>query len=219
MISFYRRLPPLLQRIILSGLMLGGFALISTSLLSLTNLATKEAIAESERQSLLKNLIQILPPELFDNDLLQSSREFNDILLGHSKPARLYRAKKAHKTVAIIISTQAPNGYNGRIKLLVGVMKDGSIAGVRVSSHRETPGLGDDIELSKSEWVLSFNGHSLKNTAFNQWRVKKDGGIFDQFTGATITPRAVVKSLASTLLYVEKNHHSLFTENEAVKKP
>lgn len=122
----------------------------------------------------------------------------------------VYRARLNGSDSAVIISSQAPNGYNGRISILVGIFFDGTIAGVRVTSHRETPGLGDDVELAKSDWILSFNGKSLKIPLEEKWEVKKDGGNFDQFTGATITPRAIVAAVLNTLKFYEDNQVLLY---------
>ncbi len=201
---------PLLRSIALSALILGGFAAISTTLLSLTNLATRDAIIESERLALLKNLQEIIPADRYNNDLQSDRILVRHSLLGTSLPLEAYRARLDDKNIAVIITSQAPNGYNGTIQLLTGIYADGTIAGVRVTSHRETPGLGDVIELSKSDWILSFNNTSLKKPVIEKWLVKKDGGYFDQFTGATITPRAVVASVRNTLRFYAENRDTLF---------
>ncbi len=203
-------LSPLSRNVIVSALVLGGFAIISTSLLSLTNIATRDAIAQSEKNALLKNLQQILPPERFDNELFSDRIKVRNSLLGTSLPVDVYRAKLAGEDAAVIIASQAPNGYNGKILLLVGINADGSLAGVRVSSHRETPGLGDEIDIAKSDWILDFNGKSIGDPTSEKWLVKKDGGVFDQFTGATITPRAVVNTVHNTLKYFAVNRDFLF---------
>lgn len=201
---------PLLRSIALSALVLGGFAAISTSLLSLTNLATRDAIIESERLALLKNLQEIIPANRYNNDLQSDRILVRHSLLGTSLPLEAYRARLDDQDVAVIIASQAPNGYNGTIQLLTGIYTDGTIAGVRVTNHRETPGLGDVIELSKSDWILGFNNTSLKKPVIEKWLVKKDGGYFDQFTGATITPRAVVASVRNTLRFYAENRDTLF---------
>ncbi len=197
----------------MSAAILGGFAAISTTLLLTTHIFTKDAISESERLTLLKNLQEILPEERFDNDLLNDRIEVLHPLLGSNAPVNVYRARLKGKNSAVIINTQANNGYNGRIKMLVGINIDGTLAGVRVISHKETPGLGDDIELSRSNWVLSFSGKSIINPGKKGWQVKKDGGYFDQFTGATITPRAVVQSVHKTLKYYNENTNLLLEKN------
>jgi electron transport complex protein RnfG len=116
--------------------------------------------------------------------------------------------------VAAVLASIAPDGYAGTIKLLVGINYDGSIAGVRVVSHKETPGLGDAIEAERSDWILGFNGHSLREPGEERWKVKKDGGIFDQFSGATITPRAIVAAVHNTLSYYQNNREALFAAAE-----
>ncbi len=111
---------------------------------------------------------------------------------------------------AVVLKFNAVNGYNGNITLLAGINSDGSLRGVRIISHKETPGLGDAIEIEKSDWALDFSGKSLSNPEPDQWAVKRDGGEFDQFTGATITPRAVVDAVRLALEYFEANHEYLF---------
>jgi len=131
-------------------------------------------------------------------------------LLGTESESLVYRARLQGEPVAVIFNSIAPNGYSGRINLLVGVYFDGSLAGVRAVKHAETPGLGDVIELKKSDWVLGFDSRSLDNPRLDKWKVKRDGGVFDQFTGATVTPRAVVEAVKNTLLYYEKNAENLY---------
>ncbi|CAG0878801.1 unnamed protein product [Cyprideis torosa] len=200
--------------IIVSAIVLGCFAAFSTALLSITNYATFDAIQESKKQALLRNLQALLPAGTFDNDLVNDRISVRDPLLGSTDATDVYRARLGEENVAVIISTVAPNGYNGRISMLVGIFEDGRIAGVRITSHRETPGLGDEIELSKSDWILDFDGKSLKLPTENQWRVKRDGGVFDQFTGATITPRAVVAAVHNTLKFYRNHKAQLFNTIE-----
>ena len=172
------KLPPLARSITLSALILGSFAVVSTTLLSLTNIATRDAIAKSERLALLKNLQEILPADRYDNDLYADRITVRHSLLGTSLPVDAYRATLDGSDVAVIIASQAPNGYNGKILLLIGIYTDGTLAGVRVNGHRETPGLGDVIETSKSDWVFGFDGKTLGNPPLEKWQVKKDGGEF-----------------------------------------
>jgi electron transport complex protein RnfG len=122
----------------------------------------------------------------------------------------VYRARKYGWPVAVVLAPVAPDGYNGTIRLLVAIKMDGTLAGVRVIQHRETPGLGDAIEAERSDWILGFDGKSLNDPVQEKWKVKRDGGDFDQFTGATITPRAVVKAVNKALLYFRLHGHSLF---------
>jgi len=195
-----------------AGALLAAFALAGGGLLALTYSGTRERIAENERAFTLRSLNEIVDTHRYDNDLftdvvLVTDRE----LLGSKDPVSIYRARKDGKAVAAIIASRAPDGYNGTIKLLVGINVDGSLAGVRITGHRETPGLGDGIELERSNWVLDFDGHGLGHPAIEGWQVKRDGGDYDQFTGATITPRAVVRAVKNTLLYFDAHKNALFS--------
>ena len=199
------------RQILLSGLFLCLFAVVGTSFVAVTEYNTRQAIAENEYRVLLRNLTALLPADKLDNDIV------NDILLipaatllGTDNESQVYRARLHGNPVAAIFNTIAPNGYSGKIHLLVGVYVDGSIAGVRALKHAETPGLGDALEIRKSRWILDFNGKSLDNPARTKWRVKRDGGVFDQFTGATISPRAVVQAVKNTLLYYEQHANTIF---------
>jgi electron transport complex protein RnfG len=131
----------------------------------------------------------------------------------------VYRARLHGEPVALVIAAVAPDGYSGTIRLLVGINVDGSLSGVRVVAHRETPGLGDAIEEERSDWILGFTGKSLQNPPLQKWAVKKDGGAFDQLTGATITPRAVVKAVRQALLYYRDQKDALFAQNETTSQP
>ncbi len=201
----------LVRQMLISALLLGGFAVIGTAMVALTHEATAERIAANHRARLLKSLHLLVTPEMHDNDLVTDMITVTDKeLLGTDKPVRVWRARKDGKPVAVIINSVAPDGYNGRIELLVAIRQDGTLLGVRVISHHETPGLGDAIEAEKSNWIHSFDNHSLKDPDPKHWKVKRDGGVFDQFTGATITPRAVVKAVYRTLVYFEKHRDELF---------
>ncbi|MCJ7558124.1 MAG: electron transport complex subunit RsxG [Gammaproteobacteria bacterium] len=195
-----------------AGALLAVFALAGGSLLALTYSGTRERIAENERAFTLRSLNEIVDTHRYDNDLFTDVVLVTDRdLLGSKDPVSVYRARKNGQAVAAIIASQAPDGYNGTIKLLVGVNVDGGLAGVRITGHRETPGLGDGIELERSNWVLDFAGHGLGRPAIEGWQVKRDGGDFDQFTGATITPRAVVRAVKNTLLYFDAHKNDLFS--------
>ncbi|SIN95520.1 electron transport complex protein RnfG [Sulfurivirga caldicuralii] len=162
-------------------------------------------IEQARVETLKSQLNETIPQTAYDNDLLQDTVMIRaPELLGTDKPVTLYRARKNGKPVGVVFETIAPDGYSGDIHLLVGIYADGRIAGVRVLEHRETPGLGDKIELKKSPWILSFDGKRLTPENEAQWHVKKDGGIFDQFTGATITPRAVVKAVKKALAFYQQ---------------
>jgi electron transport complex protein RnfG len=195
---------------LIGSLILGLFAVAGTGLVALTHDGTAERIAENERQSLLRSLHQIITPDSHDNDIYTDTIEVSNPLLGTNQPVMVYRARLGKLPVAAVIASIAPDGYAGTIKLLVGINYDGTLAGVRVVSHRETPGLGDAIEAERSDWVLGFNRRSLEEPDEKRWKVKKDGGVFDQFSGATITPRAIVGAVHNTLRYFQNNREALF---------
>jgi len=205
----------LMRNMIISALLLGLFAVAGTAIVSLTFDLTRDTIADMEREYLLNSLHIILAENEHDNDLFSDTRQLlAPQQLGSKKPITVYRARKAGKPVAAVFSSVAPDGYNGDIHLLVGVYADGSLAGVRVLKHLETPGLGDRIEADRSDWILGFDGLTLRHPDNKGWAVKKDGGSFDQFTGATITPRAVVKAVHKTLLYFQQNRQMIFAPTE-----
>jgi len=199
------------RQILLSGLFLLLFAVAGTTLVATTELASRDAIADNERRVLLRNLHALLPANELDNDIATDTiRLPPSPLLGTEEASTAYRARLDGEPVAVIFNSIAPDGYNGRIYLLVGVYVDGSVAGVRVVKHAETPGLGDGIEARKSPWIHGFDGKSLQDPRPDGWAVKRDGGEFDQLTGATITPRAVVAAVRNTLLYYQHNADMLF---------
>ena len=195
------------------ALLMGIVTLIVCSLLLMVNNLTAEPIANRQREDLTKLLDQVLPAHVYDNQPLDKKYKIKI----DDKEFAFYRAKLKGKVSAIVLFTQSA-GYSGDISLLVAITADGALSGVRVLSHTETPGLGDKIELAKSNWILSFNGLSLNNPDKKNWAVKKDGGQFDAFTGATITPRAVVKCIYTTLLQF-KNNKAFFlqTDQEAAR--
>lgn len=201
-----------------SALLLGLFALVGTGIVAIIFSGTEEPIAEAERAFMLRSLHAVIKPELHDNDIFTDMITVTSPgLLGTRKNVPVFRARKNGKPVALAIIPVAPDGYVGPIKLLVAISVDGTVLGVRVLSHRETPGLGDSIEEKRSNWILGFDGHSLSNPESKGWRVRRDGGKFDQFTGATITPRAVVKAVHNTLKYFERNRDRLFQQPSIVK--
>ena len=201
------------RQVLISGAFLWLFAVAGTTLVAFTESSTSAAIAENERQLLLRNLYALLPRDQFDNDIATDTIELPAApLLGTDSSSIAYRARRNGEPIAIVFNSIATNGYSGSIHLLVGVYVDGSLAGVRVVRHSETPGLGDAIELRKSDWITGFDGKSLDNPQSAGWRVKRDGGEFDQLTGATITPRAVVRAVHNTLLYYQGNTDKLFAQ-------
>jgi len=202
----------LVRHMLMTALLLGLFAVLGTGMVALTQHETKQAIIDNERAYLLRTLNSLVPPTAYDNALYQDTITVTDpALLGTAKPVTIYRARRAGTPVAAILTTRAPGGYNGTIKLLVAIRYNGVIMGVRVVSHQETPGLGDSIDAKKSNWIHSFDGHSLNQPNDLGWRVEKDGGIFDQFTGATISPRAVVKAVHDSLKYYQLHKEEIFT--------
>jgi electron transport complex protein RnfG len=195
------------------------FALLGTAMVAYTYDQTREQIAANERATLLRKLHRLIAPETHNNVLLEDTVSVQDeALLGSENPVMVYRARKDGEPVALVIAAIAPDGYSGPIKLLIGINVDGSLSGVRVVAHRETPGLGDAIDESRSDWIRSFDGKSLHAPDVERWAVRKDGGEFDQLTGATITPRAVVKAVRNALLYYRDHKEALFApadEDEA----
>lgn len=200
------------KSILIAAVILGCFGLIGTTLVTLTEQGTRAQIIENERQALLKQLGQLVPIDAIDNNLLEHPHWINlKEILGEER-SRLYFGTTAGNLYAIIYEVTAPNGYAGPIKLLVAARQDASISGVRVVSHHETPGLGDKIELLRSDWILGFNDKSLDNPRPERWKVKKDGGDFDQLTGATITPRAIVGAVKKVLQLHQQQGKTLFAD-------
>ncbi|PTA50367.1 electron transport complex subunit RsxG [Shewanella morhuae] len=196
-----------------NGFLLALFALICTGLVAVVNQQTADKITQQEQQELMRVLHQLIPDEMHDNDLTaQCTLLLDKEALGTDNPMPAYIATMAGKPVAIAIEAIAPDGYNGNIKLIVGVNTQGEVLGVRTLTHQETPGLGDKIELRKSNWVSQFVGKMLDSQDDKQWLVKKDGGDFDQFTGATITPRAYVKAVKNAVWYFNNNQAQIFSQ-------
>lgn len=201
------------------SLRLGLFALGTAVLLTLINVGTSARIAEQRRIAERAALEQVLPPTQHDNDLLQDSFVLEPAstqfaqpeLLGLSTPRPAYIARQNGQVSGVILPAETAEGYSGTIVQLVGIDRDGNITGVRVLQHNETPGLGDKIEPRKHPWIFSFDGRSLANTDVVLWQVKKDGGDFDQFVGATITPRAVVGAVHKALQFFEANREQLLS--------
>jgi electron transport complex protein RnfG len=179
---------------------------------ALTQYLTEDQIKQQERKQLLSVLNQVIPETMHDNALTQACTMVSSPELGtlHAMPA--YIATKNGEPTAIAIESIAPDGYNGEIKVITGIDNQGKILGTRVLSQKETPGLGDKIDLRVSDWVLSFTGKEVTEANWNSWRVRKDGGDFDQFTGATITPRAVVKVVRNTVNYVNNTRDEILSQ-------
>lgn len=203
-----------------TGWLLGAFAIVCTALIAYTYDNTAPRIADNEREFLLRSIHTLIPSTQHDNDIYTDTIAVTSPdLLGSRDPVPVYRARKNGEPVALAMTPLAPDGYSGTIKLLVAIAYDGSLLGVRVTSHKETPGLGDAIEITRSNWIAGFSGRSLNNPDEKGWHVKKDGGIFDQFTGATITPRAVVKAVHKSLEYYAAHRDELFAPSPSEATP
>lgn len=192
---------------------LAVFALVASVLLGFADLATRDVIQLRLEEDLKASLDEVVPPAMHDNDLLADTMTISsaDANIG-AEQTLVYLAKQQGQISAVCFKLVAPDGYSGPISLVMGIDMNGEILGVRVLSHTETPGLGDKIEIGKTQWVLSFNGKSLINLSPAQWAVKKDGGVFDQFAGATITPRKTVQAIKRGLEFFRTHRAELIGE-------
>jgi len=206
------------QPILAAGLLLTLFAIAGAGLVAFTENQTRERIAANERQALLRSLNALVPQESIDNDIVTDTIFVNDVERLGGEHIQVYLGRKQNQPVAAVFTTIVPDGYSGPIKLLVAVRADGTLGGVRVVAHKETPGLGDKVEERKSDWILGFKGKSLGNPDISHWKVKRDGGDFDQFTGATITPRSIVNAVKNTLLYYQSHGAELFKAPQPTQK-
>jgi len=189
------------QRTLIHGLILGAFCLGFGTLLVMTNGYTKDDIALRAVEDRQNSLAQVIPESIHDNNLATDTLTLKN---DQGNEVVVYLATKEGKVTGAAFETSSP-GYSGAIKVMLGVDLEGKILGARVLSHKETPGLGDKIEVKKGDWILRFTGLSLGNPPLDKWKVKKDGGQFDQFAGATITPRAVVKAIREGLQFFDAN--------------
>ena len=195
-----------------NAILLALFAIICTGAIALINMVTKPIILEQQQIALQNNIDELISADRYDNQILNSCfLVVDESLLGDNNPKQVFIATKNGQPVATMIQTSTFKGYSGEIKLLVGIDNEGKITGVRINSHTETPGLGDKIQTNKSDWIFSFNGQEYLPSESEKWEVKKDGGNFDAFTGATITPRAVIHAVRDTLIYYNKNKPELFS--------
>ncbi|MDR3427310.1 MULTISPECIES: electron transport complex subunit RsxG [Silvimonas] len=195
------------------ALTLLAFTSVFTALMAGTYALTKDIVDKNQADAERALIAQVLPAGSYDNNLLADKTmvpKAEAAELGNADASPIYLAKKAGKTVGAVVEATAPDGYAGKIKLLIGVAPDGQVLGVRVVDHKETPGLGDYIDSKISNWIDQFNGKGLGNPPLERWKVKKDGGDFDSHAGATISPRAVVKALGKTLVYVTAHKAQLF---------
>ena len=207
---------PVLQNALRTSVILFLFTLIGTALLAYTYRNTHSIIEKSAQAEKLALINQVLPKQLYDNDLLGAWRELPaHPLLGTRKPSGMWLATKGGQPAGVVLEAVAPEGYSGDISLLIGIDANGTLTGVRVTQHKETPGLGDYIQLSKSPWVLQFDGKSYHPDQDDLWRVKKDGGEYDSRAGATITPRAIVKAVREALKYFQLHRETLLRPQES----
>lgn len=195
-----------------NGATLALFACASTGLVAVTHTLTANTIAEQQREQLKQQLNQVIPHSLHDNELYAACTLLSspEMLGAENTPA--YIAKLGDETSGIAIEAVAPDGYNGAIRILVGMDAEGVITGTRVLAHNETPGLGDKIDMRVSDWVLGFSGKTVSDNNLADWQVKKDGGLFDQFTGATITPRAMVKAVKNSVSYYKQHKAQILAQ-------
>jgi electron transport complex protein RnfG len=211
---------PPLRRVAGTLLVLMLLAAASLALQAFVAARTAARIDANARAFAMRQLDEIVAPGTYDNALASDVIVVRDEeLLGGPGPRTIYRAYADTEPVAAVISTVAPDGYSGRIALLVGVLADGRIAGVRVTAHRETRGLGDRIELRHSDWITRFDGRSLRDPPPARWAVRANGGEFDQFTGATVTPQAVVEAARDALIYFGAHRDEIFAAPAQVPTP
>jgi len=177
---------------------------------------SKERIAANRRARLIASLNSVLDPALRERDLATVRIDVTDAALGN-EPVDVYVAEDGDTPVAAVFATTETEGYNSTIHLMIGVSPGGVLTGVRAISHRETPGLGDQIDIQKSKWITQFDGKSLDMPERSLWLVDKDDGKFDSITGATVTSRGVVKGVKNTLLYFERHRDELFTAAAAAR--
>ena len=189
-------------------LILSLVTMLTSGLLMLSEHLTHEKIAQQKKLVLLDSLKQLIPPNLHDNDLIQSSKTIHEPqLLGHREPQQLYIGRLKNHLSVVAIPVTSRLGYSGDIDIMVGILSNGKMTTVKILEQHETPGLGDLILPTKSDWLLQFPAISLDNISHQNWAVKRDGGHFDQITGATISPRAVVKAIKQALDYFK--YHQL----------
>lgn len=219
--SHLAKAPSAMKMAVRTAVILFLFVVIFTGLLSgayLWTLPTIEAAAAEEKMKLIN---EVLPRASYDNDLLKDAVPLApDAALGQDEASTAYRARLRGQASALVLEALAPDGYAGRIRLLIALGADGTVLGVRVTQHKETPGLGDYIEPKKDKnkghpWITQFDGRLPTDANEREWKVKKDGGRFDSVAGATVTPRAVIKAVRKAALYVARNREQLF----AAQKP
>ncbi|MGQ7847828.1 electron transport complex subunit RsxG [Granulosicoccus sp. 3-233] len=194
-----------------TGLTLACCAALAIISLSLVHQMTRERLEAARQQWLLQGLSAVLPEGPYDEDPLSSRRMITAPELGSTQALPLYTVYRDRQPLAAVLSVIAPDGYNGDIRLLLGVRPDGQIIGARVTEHRETPGLGDDIEIIRSDWITQFAGRSLQHDTASAWAVTRFGGHFDSLTGATITPQAVITAIHRALQWYQQHRDEVFS--------
>lgn len=201
------------------------FTVAFTALMALTYLATKDTIAVSAEEEKLKLIGEVLPPDEYDNLLLKDVLDLPPTpALGLDQPSRLFRARKGGAPVAMVFEAAAPDGYSGRIGLILAVRSSGEVVAVRVTEHRETPGLGDYIDPRKDKnkahpWIAQFSGLGFASLPLEKWRVRKDGGSIDQHSGATISARAVTNAVARAAQWATQQKEAAFAVTPSPQKP
>lgn len=205
---------PARRRAAVAILALGSVLALLTAVLVWLAGVTRERIAMNQQSGVTAGLSALLAPNSYDNEPLLDRIEVTaPDLLGTARPVAVYRARKNGRPVAAVLRPIAPDGYRGPIELLVAIAYDGTLIGVQVLHHNETPGLGDQFETREADWLQAFEGLSLSNPPQQRWTVRKDGGDFDAFTGATITPRAIVKAVRRSLEFYRLHKEALFADN------
>ena len=195
---------------LISAIILAAFAILGSSLVGFSYESTHEQILQNQRETLRRQINEVFPEAQHDNIVIDDVVSIKDGELGDDE-VKVYRATLKQVPTGLIYSPVTADGYSGDILLTIAINENNQVTGVRVLHHKETPGLGDKIETRRSGWIKSFDGTSLTSPRAEKWAVKRDGGDFDQFTGATITPRAVVKAVKSTLQYHQLNKEKLHT--------
>lgn len=191
------------------------FAALTVGVVALTEWITRDEIEAQRRLARERALLEILPADRFDNAILDDRVELADPRLGLDEPEPAYLARRGGEAFAALLPVVVPDGYAGPIRLVVGVRRDGAVLGVRVLEHRETPGLGDAIEVRKSDWIRAFRGRALGDPPAEAWAVERKGGAFDAMTGATITSEAVIRGVRRGLeWYREEGRARLFEPAE-----
>lgn len=189
-------------------LTLGLIGLLAAALLSGVHLATRDRIASEQQRQALATLNQLVPESGYDNELIED--RFSAWISGLSSPSTIYRARMESEPVALLADVTTPDGYSGDIRLLVGIEPDGEVIGVRILEHRETPGLGDKIELKRTDWLRQFTGKSLGAPPAQAWAADRRGGAFDTLSSATITSAAVIEAVRNVLAWYAANRDNAF---------